>query len=588
MNQTSQILVNQVTDFLDEANVEGAMWLLMENQKDAENSLNGIMSAIVSNLTGSVSQHKQPVFQSSFEVLTFILKTHDPAVTVLELQKYVRCASDHVNFCAILDALQYCLTRIPNKGRVIDWCLDSLKIYVENLPLPDDVDDDLKEASDRIVDTHKVITTFLKPLVQEAIVIESKQKKRSVLGGCLLAFFIFLCGKPFCCLNKYISEETVYEELANDMVSQTLCLTGDILYFLDTVGQRKRYSSCVKGRLEKYISDHIFDWNHNVPDVAYANFYFYVFTKENYWTQVPQVYNPCYILEACAYFFKILLSEDYSIPNGLIFMENVIRRIPSHSVDSKVLKLDIYTELFQPITKVMIYSNNDEQRKMAVRVFQEYIEIFDIKARYTVILYLYEIVEHSSLLSFIAGLCKSYIAECLDSTPRNPQFLGKNMKLLLKKVCNLPHGSSSDIVEISDEIITALNLLRYLFIRDTNDETGIWDMTDVLKNDYLNPLREGIDSSKAYWRVKMKDLEQQKKDLAREQDCSKLMQANADMEVTLTIGGEQLPIMPLSPKMSICSQVLNGLDVMESILIRVNECISMNGKLVKKSDECSK
>lgn len=576
----TQVLVNRVIDFLDEGNAEGAIQLLREDRKITENGLNDITSAIVPNLTSSVLEHKKAVYDCSSNVLTFIVENCEPKITILEFQKHVKHASDHVNFCIILDALHTCIMKIKNKGRVIDWCLDSFKIYIENLPLPDEVDDDPEAASDRIIRTYTAIIVFLKPLVQEAI--DSKQNE-SVLGDYLLSFFIFLCGKPFCCLNKYIGKETVYKELADNIITQALCLTGDILYFLDIVSQRARQSIGIKAQRKTYTHSSILnDWTHNISNMAYANFYFYIITKENYWINVPQIYNSYYILETCAYFFKILLSEDYSIFNGLIFMESVINRISLHSINSEVLGLDIYTALFEPIIKVMIYSDNDKQRKKGVRVFQKYIEIFNMEARYTIILYLYDIVEHSGLLSFITGMFKSFIIQCLDSNPRNPQFLGRNMEVLLKKVCNLPHGSSSDVVEISDEIITALNLLRFLFIRDKNNEMGIWNMVDMLKNDYLNPLREGIDLCKAHWRVKLKDLEKEK-NLTKE-DYSELMKAN--MEVTLTVGGEQLPVMPRSQKISICYQVLNGLDVMESILIRVNECINTNEKYMKKFNEC--
>ncbi|XP_071557104.1 glomulin [Temnothorax nylanderi] len=574
--------VNQITNFLDECNTEKAIELLKADSSVTEEGLGRVMSVIVLNLTSSVLQHKKAAFECSSNVLMFIAENCDPKLTILEFLKHVPHTGDHVNFCAILNTMRSCIMRIKNKGKVIDWCLERFQMYILNLSLPDKVDDP-EAASDGIIHTYKAIIVFLEPLVEEAIDINSKQEEGSVLGDYLLSFFIFLCGKPFCCLNKYIGEEPVYKELVDNIVTQALRLTGDILYSLDTVSQRKRRPTYFKAQCRAVPHDQI--WTLNISNMAYANFYFYVITKENYWVNVPQVYNSYYILEMCAYFFEKLLSKDCSISNGLIFMEHVIKRISPHSVDSKVLELDIYTELFQPITKVMIYSNSDEQRKKAVRVFQEYIEIFNMEARYTIILHLYEIVEHSGLLSFITGIFKSSIIQCLDSTPRNPQFLGRNMELLLKKVCNLPHGSSSDMVEISDEIITALNLLRFLFIRDKNNETGIWNMVDMLKNDYLNPLRKGIDLCKAHWRVKTKDLEQQKKDLFKEEDYRKLMKANT--EVTLTVGGEQLSAMPLSQKTCICYQVLNGLDVMESILIRVNECINMNEKFTQKSDVCT-
>lgn len=584
----SRVFANRIIDFLNDCETEEAIRLLKEH-KITGDGFSEIISVIISNLTSSVLQHKETVFVCYSNVLISIAENSEPMETILELLKHLNCASDHVNFCAILDSMHLCIMRIQRKSRVIEWCLDSIKKYIETLPS----DEDPEVDSAVIIYTYKAIVEFLEPLVQEAIDINSKLEEGSLFGDYILSFFISLFGKPFCLLNiEYISDKKEYRELTNNMVTQALRLTGDILYFLDIVSKRQRKLICAKtisfANAAVYmprIHSSFFEEINNISNIAYANFYFYIITEEDYWQNVPQMYNSYYILETCAYFFKILLSEENLISNGLIFMENVMKRISPHSLDSQVLRLEIYTELFQPIINVMLYSNSDEQRKKAVHVFEKYIELFNMEARYTVLLYLYEIIQHSGLLSFVIGLFKFSIIQCLDSTPRNPQFLGRNMELLLKKICNLPHGSSSDVVELSDEIITALNLLRFLFLRDKNNESGIWNMTDMLKNNYLNPLREGINLCKAHWKVKIKDLDKQKKNLAKEKDYSKLMEAHT--EVTLTVGGEQLPVMPLAQKISICHQAINGLDVMESILIRVNECIEMNEKFEEKSDECN-
>ncbi|XP_012543173.1 glomulin [Monomorium pharaonis] len=587
LDMMTRVFINRFIDLLDDGKTEEAIQLLKKDRKVTEDGLHNILSAVVSNLTSFTLQHKKETFDCCSNVLMYIAENYDSTTVIIEIPKHLKHASDHVNFCTILNAMLSCMMKMQNKRRDIVWGLDSILAYIKNLPLSDEVDD-LEAASERIIQTYKEITVFLQLLIQEAINNNSKQKKETRFRKRLLSFLISLCEKPLCCLNKYVIEgkisETTYEELTDDIVTQAFCLTGDILYFLNVVSKRQKKPFYYKKRYKEIFQKaFISNWTMQISDMAFANFYFYIITKEKYWINVPQVYNTYYILEMCAYFFKILLSEDYSIPTGLIFMENVIKRILPRSINFRVLKLEIYTELLKPLTKVMIYSNSDEQRKKAVHIFQEYIEIFNMEAKYFVILYLYDIAEHSGLLSFITGMFKSSIIECLDSTPQNPQFLGGNMELLLKKACNLPHGSSSDVVEISDEIIAALNLLRFLFIRDKNNETGIWDMTDMLKSNYLNPLKEGIDLCRGHWKVKAKDLDQQKKDLAKEQDYSKLMKAH--MEVALTVGGEQLPLMPVPEKISICYQVINGLDVMESILVRVNECIDMNEKFIKKSDE---
>lgn len=574
----SQVFVKRFTGFLEDHKPEESLRLFTtESNKVIEDSVSEIVSIAAAYLTESNLQSEQELFECCKNVLNIIAERCNPMETVLEFLEQIECLDNDIKFCAILEPLGICMMKMQDKSKAIEWCINTIKSYIEDLTLLHDGD------SDRIVNVYRGIILFLEPLVQEAVKINSKFEEGSLLGDYLLSFLISLCEKPFYYWNENIIEEVIYRELSEKIITLSFLLTGDILYFLNIVSKRRR--NIIRNRVqeghlytENYKRSMLFESSVNISDLAYANFYSYIITKNDFWKKAPQIYSAYYIFETCAYFFEILLckEEDIVISNGLIFMETVINRISPRSVDPEVLGLKIYSDLFKPIIKIMIYCNSDRNRKKALHVFQKYIEIFNMEARYSVILYLYKISDHSGLLSLIINILKSSIIDCLNSTPRNPQFLGKNLELILKKICNLPYGSSSDLVEISDEVITVLNLLRFLFIRDKHNETGIWNITDMLENDYLNPLREGIDLCRAHWKVKIKDLEQQKKNYNKIHDYNEMEKVQA--EVILTIGGEQLPMMPLRKKISFCYQAINGLDVMESVLIRVNECMDMTHK----------
>ncbi|XP_014470802.1 PREDICTED: glomulin-like isoform X2 [Dinoponera quadriceps] len=474
----------------------------------------------------------------------------------------MECLDNDVKFCALLGSLGTCIIRGKHTTSIVEWSVSTIKSYVEDLP--GEVEQD--KVSRRIINVLERITSFLEPLAEEAA--KMNFEDACLFGDYFLSLLITLCGRPFCYLSKSIVETVTYKKLLEKIVTLAVSFTGDILYFLNIVSNRCRNivgdRSYQDGNTEDCIRGMLFELSDNVSDLAYANFYYHVITEEAFWKNAPQVYRPRYLLETCSYLFKILLGkkQEILVSNGLVFMENVVKRIRPCSVPLYALELKIYEDLFQLIINVMVYRNIDTDRKKAVRIFQEYIGIFNMEARYSVISHLYDTVsEHSGVLSLITGMFKASIVECLDSAPRNPHFLGRNLQLMLRKICNLPHGSLSDLVEISDEVITALNLLRFLLIRDKLNETGVWNMRDTIRSGYLKPLREGIDLCKTHWKVKAMDLERQRKN------------DDDDMEVTLTVGGEQLPVMPVADKILFCDQAINGLDMMESILVRVNECM---------------
>ncbi|EZA55727.1 Glomulin [Ooceraea biroi] len=579
----SRTFVKRFSDLLKNRQGKEAMELfMMEDSEIISNNLSDVMPLAAQYLTESNLQRDQEHFLCCKTIVNTVARMYNPMETVLEVLEeieHVRLhVESHVKFFAMLEPLGICLTRMINKGKNIYWCLEPLRMYIQSLHTW--TPDDEEATEDGTMNVYREVLLFLTPLVDKAVEVNSKREDGSLLGDSLLSFLIFLHGRL-----SMTSRVTVEKELLEKMMPLTLCLTGDPLYFLDVVGRRYR-NVCNRSRdvdLRRTVNEKrniLFESKRNISDLAYANFYFNLITKEQYWRYVPQVYNLSYILEKCTYLFHTFLQVRREVFGwkGLIFMENVIQRVPRRSVSSEMLELTIYLDIFKPIISIMILSDNSDARKKALDVFRGYIELFNMEARYSVLSYLYEIAEHSGLLSLVTGIFKSSITECLDSAPRNHQFLGKNMEVLLKKVCNLPHGSSSDVVEISDEIITALNLLRYLFIKDEDNETGIWSIVDAIENDYLKPLKEGIHMSKGYWRVKIKDLEHQKKRYNQKTDYEEMKREDA--KVTLTVGGEQLPVMPLADKISFCHRALNGLDVMESILIRVDECIS-TGKALR-------
>ncbi|EFN81360.1 glomulin isoform X1 [Harpegnathos saltator] len=578
----SQTFVTRLINLLEDRKTKEAVELFTaENSLAVEDSLSEIVSIASGHLTESNARSEQTLFECCKTILNIIAKTYNPKETVLEFLQYVECLDNDVRFYALLEPLGICMMGAMDNISIIEWTVSTIKSYVEDLPVPGEIDQEV--ISYRIINVLERIVLFLEPLVEEAAKINYELEETSLFGDYLLSLVITLCGKPFCYLNESIVETVTYKKLLHKIMALTVDLTEDIFYFLNIVSNRCRNiirSKVQNEHTEDYMRSMLFELSHNVSDLAYANFYFYMITEEEVWKMAPQVYNPYYIFETCLYLFKILLSakQEILVSNGLIFMEDIIKRIRPCSVPSDVLELKIYKDLFQLIIKVMIYSSVDTDRKKAMHIFQKYIEVFNMEARYSVISHLYEISEHSGVLSLIMGMFKTSIIECLNSIPRDPHFLGRNMELMLRKICKLPHGSTSDLVEISDEVITALNLLRFLLIRDKSNETGIWNMMDVIQRDYLKPLREGIDMCKIHWKIKAKDLELQRKGSSKNDDVGK------DTEVTLTVGGERLPVMPIADKIAFCSQAINGLDIMESILIRVNEC--MDEYKAEQANEC--
>lgn len=93
----------------------------------------------------------------------------------------------------------------------------------------------------------------------------------------------------------------------------------------------------------------------------------------------------------------------------------------------------------------------------------------------------------------------------------------------------------------------------------------------MLEENYLKPLTQAIHLCRGHWKTKLKDLESiMKTDKYSRGTHSK---TKMDKEVTLSISNKTLPALPITQKIKLSHQVLCCVDLMESLITRVNECI---------------
>ncbi|XP_043248785.1 glomulin [Colletes gigas] len=570
--------INELTDHLKENKIKETLDLFDGDNYDniiKETSWE-IVQIASSYLTVENAKDNGELIDCCKIILNAIAEKCNPCETVLEFLEQVDRPEDDMKFCIILKVLGKSLSKMNDKTKSIEWCIITIRSYVESLPVPLNEFEDSTVIKIKFQNIYIAIISFLEPLVEEAALENDNSENYAILRDYLLSILIFLMGNPLCYVPEEVLESNIQYHLPEKIIMLMNRISEDLLWFLNVVNARSKGSNSKKKNINEECCNlkiMLFESNESVPDLAYANFYFYIVTKSHLWEKVPQVYSLRYIFQECLYLVIKLLEEQENVTmrKGLNLMDQLLQKITKHSLISKLLELNVYTKLINVIVKVMIYCDNIEERKKAVQIFHKYIELFNIEARYYVVLHLYQTSEHSGLVSVTTGILKACIIECLEATPPLPYFLGKKLESLLKLACKLQHGSASDLVELSDEIITSLNLLRFLLLRDRCNQTGIWNLVNKLEDDYLKPLRKGISLCKSHWKVKIKDLEEQSK-IHKISDNVSL--ENNDAEITLTVGGEKLPAMPVSEKISFCYQAINGLDVMESILIRVNECIS--------------
>lgn len=175
--------------------------------------------------------------------------------------------------------------------------------------------------------------------------------------------------------------------------------------------------------------------------------------------------------------------------------------------------------------------------------------------------------QHPGVRALSLGLYKGMVHE----DPSCQAYIGKNLHRFLRKAIStsLPEGVETDLLENHDSIMGALNLVRFLCLKDpkNSNATGIWTMNDPIKNDFLTPLRKGIDLSRAHFRLELTKLENdksnpQKKSIENQMDIQILNKQMHDAD---------LDVLPPDHEQQAIKMGLVKFDMMESVLVRVVE-----------------
>jgi hypothetical protein len=151
----------------------------------------------------------------------------------------------------------------------------------------------------------------------------------------------------------------------------------------------------------------------------------------------------------------------------------------------------------------------------------------------------------------VINIIKDKIALCLDKDM--PYFLHDRLNACLPLIWKLPQEVETDLLEHMDSIMSALNLARFLLLRDKLNVSGFTKQLPILDAQFMEPLARALNLSRAHY-----ELELTKIGSGVSAMCNVLV---------------SLPEMSLDQQKSVIKSALNSFDLLESVLARVAECL---------------
>lgn len=496
------------------------------------------------------------MFSCSKNLLYRIADICTPEEALLQFIEEIEEADSDLKFVTLLEPLRRVLTRIPKKVSIsLAWGFNAINCYLNKYDIPDSENLQGKEKLllDSAEDTRNInelytsVLHFYDSLLQEISFKDEGNERWTVV----LKFLIRLLGTPL----VYLDVEVF------DNIKGTARLSSE--YLVTKVFQICPDPISLLSFRSLAENDDIF----NLNDLGLASLYYLIFSEGIFIEKVPKVYDSKYFFLNSLHLVMILLNKNHQVvvEKGLKLACSLLQHIHCFKLSYFVLDSPDHPEFCKTLANVIIYNEMESFRKLALEVYQTYLSLFEVRGFYLILYNFISQITHSGLKGFTITRYKDLVVKEFENT-NNVFIRGSKLLALLKKFCFLHKQEESDLIEVSDEIIATLNLLRFLTIRDKLNSTQIWDFIPVLDEIYFKPLRKGLELSRGHFKLKIKEIEEENVGKRTEND------------INVLIKGESLSKLSKNEKIEVLNYSLTVFDVIDSLLSRLTECIELREK----------
>lgn len=556
-----------------------------------QNNCSDTVAVILKHLTDINFIDNPKIFDTAECLLKSIAEIINPEEALFEFLEIIETTKSDNIFTSTLKALQICLQRQnDNKSRSLEWCLNSIQTYVQNLPLADETKNNIDELAiklleendqiRRILSNYLTLFLFYEPILKD-ICDKNRQHEivhfrdvRITRKNVLASFILQLFGAPLCYLDlspKKESNTNMYSrQCVTSLVQHFLTLFPDPMFMLGYIEKRIRWPIVrIRGKksgseddgddqpIYEMSSQDFFVMEEKLPLDAVLVFFYAIFVAELTDISYPCVYRPLYLFESSLYVITEIFrtrKENALHYKAIQLALTMLKRLENDEmIRMEHFDLDVHEIFCNEMIKMIVESTVQENSQTAALLLKQYANQFEMSTRQWLIKKFFHLAQkYSALTGYLISLYKNILAEILDSSTKSSpiKLYTNDFHLILSNyIFYLPNGCETDIIQNADHIISALNFLRYIAVRDQGNHTGFWDNIKWIQENYLNLLQIDIDMSRSHYMLEQKQQMDKKND------------------------GDDY-------RMQIMANALNTFDLISSLMSRVDECLRIGSEKI--------
>ncbi|XP_060587268.1 glomulin-like isoform X1 [Ruditapes philippinarum] len=528
--------------------------------------------------------------------MKYVLNVGKPKELLLALLEQADSFSDSVKFSTFLGLLEMVILKLEtNQFYSLELALETLSDCIRNLELPKSLDlegeerraPDLDPVVDKINTDVAEYLNFLSKFVNCLTVSGCKESELQKKKNTLVKYLLRVLEHPLVFLDlqaKEVNGRTVKSGSVNCMERLMGLLTSLHPRFTelidDSLSHNKRLDR--RKRIKLDTSEDVSFEEEPVSMMALSCLSYLMFVEGYGQHETSCLITKQGIMESNLKFVVALMRKEESEVRlkGVLLFQHLLGILNEGTVLSyEDLDRPEYFQILDALFDIMIRCPVKDIRQLCVQIVPGFIQLFDSRARYQISLKLFGTLKHAGAFGFCVQLFKNQMEEIIadpwTGSKDSHIFCGINLKRVFLLMTSLPEGPATDLVENSDRIIAVLNFIRYLVLKDPpkTNLTGFWDFYPHIEKEFLKPLHLGLDMSKGHYQLEITGLEegsQSKKSLEEQ------------VEMSISVAGFKMPKMARGQKIAIMRMALNTLDLITSLLVRVNELVDQQKKSADK------
>ena len=515
-------LMNKVSSLVD-SGMYDQIEVLLENgeyDKELRDITWDLVPLLCTFLTETNQNDKPDTIKSCEVVLDRLSKVSKPKELILVLLEQANAFADDVKFKVLLVPIQKSLMSLSVKrSHSVAMALETLYAHVQSLPLPQVESQGLEgreravlhmdPAARRICSVLTALVDFIVPFVtvatSDAENYEEHLKERTDITNMLLKIlnhplvYLDLCHETGDntdsrstqrMSNGPLKDEQKVKKLKPKSEARVVAekiaglfeqLQPDYLKLVDLAEQHNARRESHLKEIKRHVDEDAAELNdpddygveEEIPPGGIACLVYLTLGESLGMNKFPCVYIPQHILEFTLPFVSTFLEKPitFQIEKGLKLMKASFTAVPDGRLSGDLMSLEPLVNSIIYLIKVVVHCPSKGTRQSALTIFALVLSKFDDKGRYLYLRYLLNKADHPGLHGYTTNMLKDQIDTNLKLKNPNPYFVGTNLEKLLNYVFVLPEGATSDLLEESDSVLGALNLLRYLILRTTRSKT---------------------------------------------------------------------------------------------------------------------